>query len=67
MMSYNDNLLTSVVIDLVYVDIDDDNSTFLLNLASLKSPNNNTRIVNTVLFWSITYSYIKRNRREENA
>lgn len=31
MMSYSDNLLTSVDFDILQVDIDDDNSTFLLS------------------------------------
>ncbi len=64
---YNDNLLTNDDIDMVYVDIDDDDSTFSSSSATLQLPDNQSNIVYAVLYWSATYSYIKGSRREENS
>ncbi|WP_397364175.1 hypothetical protein [Olleya sp. R77988] len=64
---YNDNQLTNDDIDMVYVDIDNDDSTFSSSSANLQLPDNQTKIAYAVLYWSATYSYIKGTRREENS
>tara|TARA_R110000751_G_scaffold146601_2_gene250831 strand:- start:70462 stop:72231 length:1770 start_codon:yes stop_codon:yes gene_type:complete len=64
---YNDYLLTNDDIDMVYVDIDQDKTTFSSSSANLKLPDNQSKIAYAVLYWSATYSYIKGTRREEDA
>ncbi|WP_339874764.1 hypothetical protein [Olleya marilimosa] len=64
---YNDHLLTNDDIDMVYVDIDKDSSTFSSSSANLQLPDNQLKIAYAVLYWSATYSYIKGTRREENS
>ncbi|MGB6268870.1 MAG: hypothetical protein WBF67_07640, partial [Olleya sp.] len=64
---YNDILLTNDDIDMVYVDIDQDNSTFSSSSANLQLPDNQKEIAYAILYWSATYSYIKGSRREENS
>ncbi|MBD3863114.1 hypothetical protein [Olleya marilimosa] len=64
---YNDHLLTNDDIDMVYVDIDKDSSTFSSSSANLQLPDNQSKIAYAVLYWSATYSYIKGTRREENS
>lgn len=64
---YNDYLLTNDDIDMVYVDIDQDKTTFSSSSANLKLPDNQSKIAYAVLYWSATYSYIKGKRREEDA
>ncbi|PIB33267.1 hypothetical protein BFP78_03135 [Gaetbulibacter sp. 5U11] len=64
---YNDHLLTNDDIDMVYVDIDKDSSTFSSSSANLQLPDNQLKIAYAVLYWSATYSYIKGTRREGNS
>jgi hypothetical protein len=52
---------------MVYVDIDQDKTTFSSSSANLKLPDNQSKIAYAVLYWSATYSYIKGTRREEDA
>lgn len=64
---YNDHRLTNDDIDMVYVDIDKDDTTFSSSSASLQLPDNHKNIAYAVLYWSATYSYKKGTRREENS
>ncbi|WGD35791.1 hypothetical protein [Olleya sp. YS] len=64
---YNNIKLTNDDIDMVYVDVDQDDSTFSSSSATLQLPDNQKKIAYAVLYWSATYSYIKGSRREENS
>ncbi|WP_272023242.1 hypothetical protein [Olleya namhaensis] len=64
---YNDHRLTNDDIDMVYVDIDKDDTTFSSSSATLQLPDNHKNIAYAVLYWSATYSYKKGTRREENS
>ncbi|WP_452221611.1 hypothetical protein [Lacinutrix salivirga] len=51
-------------IDMVFVDIDNDESTFSSSSAKLKLPQNHTKIAYATLYWSATYSYEQGFKRE---
>ena len=61
---FNDMSLTNDDIDMVFVDVDDDKSTFSSSSAILKLPDNHTKIKYAVLYWSATYSYEQGFRKE---
>ena len=61
---FNDTSLTNDDIDMVFVDIDNDPSTFSSSSASLKLPKNYNKIVYAALYWSATYSYEQGYRQE---
>ena len=61
---FNDMSLTNDDIDMVFVDIDDDDSTFSSSTAILNLPDNHTKIKYAVLYWSATYSYEQGFRKE---
>ena len=61
---FNDTSLTNDDIDMVFVDIDNNPSTFSSSSASLKLPENHKKIVYAVLYWSATYSYEQGYRQE---
>lgn len=63
---FNDPLLTNDDIDMVFVDIDNDPSTFSSSSASLKLPKNYKKIAYAALYWTATYSYEKGYRQESN-
>ena len=61
---FNDTSLTNDDIDMVFVDIDNDPSTFSSSSASLKLPKNHKKIVYAALYWTATYSYEQGYRQE---
>lgn len=61
---FNDISLTNDDINMVFVDIDNDSSTFSSSSASLKLPKNHSKIVYAALYWSATYSYEEGYRKE---
>ncbi|WP_299250531.1 hypothetical protein [uncultured Lacinutrix sp.] len=63
---FNDTSLTNDDIDMVFVDIDNDPSTFSSSSASLKLPENHKKIVYAALYWTATYSYEQGYRQESN-
>ena len=63
---FNDTSLTNDDIDMVFVDIDNDPSTFSSSSASLKLPDNHKKIIYAALYWSATYSYEQGYRQESN-
>ena len=63
---YNNFTLTNDDIEMVFVDIDKDKSTFSSSLATLQLPKNHSKIAYAALYWTGTYSYEKGGRREEN-
>ncbi|WP_452225450.1 hypothetical protein [Lacinutrix chionoecetis] len=62
--AFNDTSLTNDDIDMVFVDIDNDPSTFNSSNASLKLPENQNKIVYAALYWTATYSYEQGYRQE---
>ncbi|WP_156133135.1 hypothetical protein [Lacinutrix sp. Hel_I_90] len=63
---FNDTTLTNDDIDMVYVDVDNDTTTFSSSTAHLTLPKNQTNIKYAALYWSATYSYEKGSRKESN-
>jgi hypothetical protein len=63
---FNDTTLTNDDIDMVYVDVDNDTTTFSSSAAQLTLPKNQTNIKYAALYWSATYSYEKGSRIESN-
>lgn len=63
---FNDISLTNDDIDMVFVDVDNDDSTFSSSSATLELPKNHKKIVYAALYWSGTYSYEQGYRRESN-
>ncbi|AUC82971.1 hypothetical protein [Lacinutrix sp. Bg11-31] len=63
---FNDTSLTNDDIDMVFVDIDNDPSTFSSSSASLKLPENHKKIVYAALYWTATYSYEQGYKQESN-
>ncbi|MBQ0769873.1 MAG: hypothetical protein KBT58_11310 [Bizionia sp.] len=61
---FNDIALTNDDIDMVYTDIDNDDTTFSSSSATLQLPSNHTKIKYAVLYWAATYSYEKGYRKE---
>jgi len=56
---FNDHLVMNDKLKMTYVDIDDDPSTFSSSQATLSLPENKTKIVYAVLYWSAIYKYDK--------
>ncbi|WP_299883631.1 hypothetical protein [uncultured Lacinutrix sp.] len=63
---FNDQSVVNDDIDMVFVDIDKDQSTFSSSSANLKLPKNFTKIKYAALYWSATYSYEQGYRQETN-
>lgn len=63
---FNDLVLTNDDIDMVFVDVDKDATTFNSSKATLSLPANKTKIAYATLYWSATYSYDKGTRREDS-
>ncbi|WAC01009.1 hypothetical protein N7U66_12550 [Lacinutrix neustonica] len=63
---FNDPDLTNDDIDMVFVDVDDDVSTFSSSSANLILPLNHTKIKYAALYWSATYSYEQGFRKESD-
>lgn len=56
--------VTNDDIDMVFVDIDNDETTFSSSSAQLSLPKNHTKIAYATLYWSATYSYEQGFKRE---
>ena len=63
---FNDISLTNDDIDMVYTDIDNDETTFSSSSARLQLPDNFSKIKYAVLYWAATYSYEQGYRQESN-
>ena len=65
-LPFNEPLITNDDIEMVYVDVDQDITTFSSSSAQLKLPENQSNIVYAALYWTGTYSYIYGSKREQN-
>lgn len=63
---FNDLSFVNDDIDMKYVDIDNDESTFSSSAAYLNLPENHSKIKYAALYWSATYSYEQGYRQESN-
>ena len=63
---FNQPEITNDDIPMVYVDVDEDDSTFSSSTSNLQLPDNQSNIVYAALYWTGTYSYIEGSRREQN-
>ncbi|OIQ23478.1 hypothetical protein [Lacinutrix sp. MedPE-SW] len=61
---FNDLNFVNDDIDMKYVDIDNDETTFSSSAAQLNIPSNHTKIKYAALYWSATYSYEQGYRQE---
>ncbi|TYB74175.1 hypothetical protein ES676_08305 [Bizionia saleffrena] len=62
--AFNDVSLTNDDIDMVYTDVDNDDTTFSSSSATLQLPANHSEIKYAVLYWAATYSYEQGYRTE---